>query len=202
MSIKRILLVFFLSFKFIISMDVYVPKNDKEKKYLEKIREKQLVLGIKNNYFADDKIENQSLNDIIEELLKDYLQLNIVIKKDNWDIIYNELQKGEIDIINFLTKTNEREKFAVFSNKSLAEELVIVSRDKKLNTAEDLNEKKVYVTKNTIYEKFLERYKMKNELQMKIIKVDDVNLKKLDYFADTNLNTIGESNKLSISRLQ
>ena len=67
MSIKRILLVFFLSFKFIISMDVYVPKNDKEKKYLEKIREKQLVLGIKNNYFADDKIENQSLNDIIEE---------------------------------------------------------------------------------------------------------------------------------------
>ena len=142
MSIKRILLVFFLSFKFIISMDVYVPKNDKEKKYLEKIREKQLVLGIKNNYFADDKIENQSLNDIIEELLKDYLQLNIVIKKDNWDIIYNEFQKGEIDIINFLTKTNEREKFAVFSNKILAEELVIVSRDKKLNTAEDLNEKK------------------------------------------------------------
>ncbi|MBC2853439.1 EAL domain-containing protein [Cetobacterium sp. 2G large] len=201
MSIKRILLVFFLSFKFIISMDVYVPKNDKEKKYLEKIREKQLVLGIKNNYFADDKIESQSLNDIIEELLKDYLQLNIVIKKDNWDIIYNEFQKGEIDIINFLTKTNEREKFAVFSNKILAEELVIVSRDKKLNTAEDLNEKKVYVTKNTIYEKFLERYKMKNELQMKIIKVDDVNLKKLDYFADTNLNTIGESNKLSISRL-
>lgn len=201
MGIKRILLVFFLSFKFIISMDVYIPKNDKEKKYLEKIREKQLVLGIKNNYFADDKIENQSLNDIIEELLKDYLQLNIVIKKDNWDIIYNEFQKGEIDIINFLTKTNEREKFAVFSNKILAEELVVVSRDKKLNTAEDLNEKKIYVTKNTIYEKFLERYKMKNELQMKIIKVDDVNLKKLDYFADTNLNAIGESNKLSISRL-
>ncbi|MCQ8211216.1 EAL domain-containing protein [Cetobacterium somerae] len=202
MIIKRILLVFFLIFKFIVSMDIYIPKNQSEKKYLEKIREKKLILGIKNDYFADDKIGNESLNDIIEELLRDYLQLNIEIKKGNWNTIYDEFKNHNIDIINFLTKTENREKFAVFSNKILDEELVVISKDKNLNAPEDLNKVEVYVTKNTIYEKFLERYKRKNELyNMKIIRVDDVNTQNVKYIADTNLNAVGESNKLNISRL-
>ena len=202
MSIKRILLVFFLSFKFIISMDTYIPKNEEERGFLQKIKEKPLVLGIKTNYFADDKVDNESLNDIIEELLRDYLQLDIEIKRGNWDTLYAELQDGEIDLINFLTKTSEREKFVTFSNKILDEELVVVSKDKNLNIPDDLNGTEVYVTKSTIYEKFLERFKRKNELQMKIIQVDSIlEANNAKYFADTNLNAIGESNKLNISRL-
>lgn len=61
-------------------------------------------------------------------MLRDYLQLDIEIKRGNWDILYAELQDNKIDIINFLTKTSEREKFAIFSNKILDEELVIVSK--------------------------------------------------------------------------
>lgn len=202
MSIKRILLVFFLSFKFIISMDVYIPKTQEERDNLQKLREKQLVLGVKTNYFADEKIGNESLNDIIEELLKSYLQLDIEIKKGSWDTLYTELQNGNVDLINFLTKTSERENFAVFSNKILNEELVIVSKDKNLNIPEDLSGVEVYVTKSSIYKKFLERFNSKNDLQMKIIQVNNIkDVKDIKYFADTNLNTIGESNKLNISGL-
>lgn len=202
MRIKRILLIFFLSFKMIISMDVYIPKNQEEREYLQELREKELVLGVKTNYFADDEVNGESLNDILEELLKSYLQLNVKTRKEEWDTLYNELQNGKIDMISFLTKTSEREKFVTFSNKILDEELVIVSKNKKINIPEDLNGKEVYVTKSSIYEKFLERFKLKNDLQMKIIKVDNIEkIDNIEYFVDTNLNTIGESNKLSISIL-
>ncbi|MGL5229331.1 MAG: hypothetical protein ACRC8F_00780, partial [Cetobacterium sp.] len=139
MGIKRILLVFFLSFKFIISMDIYIPKNQKEKEYLQELREKQLVLGIKTNYFANDKIDNESLNDILEELLGNYLQLNIKLRKGNWDTIYREFQDEKIDILGLLSKTDSRGNFTIFTNKIFDEELVVVSKDKNLNAPEDLN---------------------------------------------------------------
>ena len=202
MSIKRILLVFFLSFKIIISMDVYIPKTDEEKRCLENIRAKELVLGVERNYFADEKINGESLNDIILELLNNYLQLNVKIKSGNWNTLYRGFQNKNIDILNFLTKTNEREKIAVFSNKILDEKLVVVSKREKIYNPEDLNKVQVYVTKNTIYEKFLENYKIKNELYgMEIVKVDDINAENVDYYVDTSFNAIGEWNKLNISRL-
>lgn len=201
MSVKRILLVFFLSFKFVISMDVYIPRNQKEKSYLEKIRDKQLILEVKTNHFSDDKIEGESLNDIIVELFNSYLQLNVKVKEERWDILHSDFQKGKIDIINFLTKTNEREKFTVFSNKILTEELVIISKDKNLNAPEDLNGVEIYISENSIHEKIIERFKVKNELQLKIIKTDNMDAENIKYFAKTNLSAIGESNKLNISGL-
>lgn len=201
MSVKRILLVFFLSFKFVISMDVYIPRNQKEKSYLEKIRDKQLILGVKTNHFSDDKIEGESLNDIIVELFNSYLQLNVKVKEERWDILHSDFQKGKIDIINFLIKTNEREKFTVFSNKILTEELVIISKDKNLNAPEDLNGVEIYISENSIHEKIIERFKVKNELQLKIIKTDNMDAENIKYFAKTNLSAIGESNKLNISGL-
>lgn len=201
MSVKRILLVFFLSFKFVISMDVYIPRNQKEKSYLEKIRDKQLILGVKTNHFSDDKIEGESLNDIIVELFNSYLQLNVKVKEERWDILHSDFQKGKIDIINFLTKTNEREKFTVFSNKILTEELVIISKDENLNAPEDLNGVEIYISENSIHEKIIERFKVKNELQLKIIKTDNMDAENIKYFAKTNLSAIGESNKLNISGL-
>lgn len=201
MGIKRILLVFFLSFKFIISMDIYIPKNQKEKEYLQELREKQLVLGIKTNYFANDKIDNESLNDILEELLGNYLQLNIKLRKGNWDTIYREFQDEKIDILGLLSKTDSRGNFTIFTNKIFDEELVVVSKDKNLNAPEDLNGVEVYVTKNSVYEEFLERFKLKNELDMKVIKIDELDMENPKYFAKTNLSTIGESNKLNVGKL-
>lgn len=201
MRIKGILLLFFLSFKFIISMDIYIPKNQKEKEYLQELRKKQLVLGMKTNYFANDKIDDESLNDILEELLKDYLQLDIKVRKGNWDTLYNEFQNEEIDILNFLSKTNTRDSFAAFTNKIFDEELVIVSKEKNLNAPDDLNGVDIYVTKNSVYEEFLKRFKLKNELEMRIIKIDEIDMEKAKYFAKTNLSAIGESNKLNIGGL-
>lgn len=202
MIIKRILLVFFLSFKFISSIDIYVPKNEVEREYLQNLKGKQLVLGIRTNYFTNDTVDDESLNDILEELLKSYLQLDIKIKKGNEDALYTDLKNGEVDLINFLTKTSEREEFATFSNKILDEELVVVSKDKNLNVPDDLNGAEVYITKNTVYEKFLERFKSKNELKMKVTQVDNItDISNVKYFVDTNLSAIGELNKLNISRL-
>lgn len=201
MRIEKILLIFFLSFKLIISMDKYIPKSQEEEDYLQRIRERPLVLGIKNHHFADEKVDSESLNDILEELLKDYLQLNVIVKKGEWDTLHTEFQNGEIDIINLLTKTNADEKFAVFSNKIFDEELVVVSKERNLSIPEDLNKTEIYVVKNSLHEKNLERFKVKNELEINILKVDSLDRNMMRYFVDTNLNTIGEPNKLNISRL-
>lgn len=201
MRIEKILLIFFLSFKLIISMDKYIPKSQEEEDYLQRIRERPLVLGIKNHHFADEKVDSESLNDILEELLKDYLQLNVIVKKGEWDTLHTEFRNGEIDIINLLTKTNPDEKFAVFSNKIFDEELVVVSKERNLSIPEDLNKTEIYVVKNSLHEKNLERFKVKNELEINILKVDSLDRNMMRYFADTNLNTIGEPNKLNISRL-
>ncbi len=201
MRIEKILLIFFLSFKLIISMDKYIPKSQEEEDYLQRIRERPLVLGIKNHHFADEKVDSESLNDILEELLKDYLQLNVIVKKGEWDTLHTEFRNGEIDIINLLTKTNADEKFAVFSNKIFDEELVVVSKERNLSVPEDLNKTEIYVVKNRLHEKNLERFKVKNELEINILKVDSLDRNMMRYFADTNLNTIGEPNKLNISRL-
>lgn len=138
--------------------DIYVPKNIREKEFLEKIRNKPLKLGIKKDYYGDEKIDGESLNDIIEDMLKNYLQLDLKIEKGNWHEIYTKFKKEEIDIINFLTQTEERQNFAYFSDKILEENLIIVLKDMEIEASQLLHGMKIYVSKDTIYEKFIERF--------------------------------------------
>ena len=51
---KILLLGILLSFKVMLSMDIYIPRNEREKNYLEKIRLEKLVLGTETDYFADE----------------------------------------------------------------------------------------------------------------------------------------------------
>ncbi|WP_432205038.1 EAL domain-containing protein [Cetobacterium somerae] len=199
--IKRILIVFFLCFTFLSSMDQYVPRSKGEREYLNKIRQKKLTLGVRKDYFANEKIDGKSLNDIIEDMLISYLGLNIEEKREGWEKIYEEFENGKIDMVSFLTKTNERESFAIFSNKLLEENLVVVSKNKPLNNPYDLKGLEINVTRDSIDKNFLERFKRRNDLDIEIKEVDDMELKKFPYFADTNVNTLGEVNKISVGRL-
>ncbi|MGL4988067.1 MAG: hypothetical protein ACRC5F_02300 [Cetobacterium sp.] len=65
MGILKIIIIFCFCGNYLISNDVYIPKNGKEDEYLQKVREQKLILGKKLNYFSDEKIDCESLNDII-----------------------------------------------------------------------------------------------------------------------------------------
>ncbi|MGL5798205.1 MAG: EAL domain-containing protein [Cetobacterium sp.] len=183
------------------SSDVYIPKNEKEGEYLQKVREQKLVLGKKLNYFADEKIDGESLNDIIEEMLTQYLKLNVVVEKKSWSDLKSNFKAGNIDILNFLTYSEKRSNYSLFTDSIIEENLIVVSRDKKMNTLEDLNDMLVYVTRDTIYETFLKRFINKNDLTLKYSTLDDVEIEKKYPYVTSDLNAIGEKHTLNLGRI-
>ncbi|MGL4868533.1 MAG: hypothetical protein ACRC4S_07830, partial [Cetobacterium sp.] len=61
MGILKIIIIFCFCGNYLISNDIYIPRNEKEDEYLQKIRKQKLKIGKKTNYFADDKIDGESL---------------------------------------------------------------------------------------------------------------------------------------------
>ncbi|MGL6025184.1 MAG: hypothetical protein ACRC0F_11290, partial [Cetobacterium sp.] len=201
MGILKIIIIFCFCGSYLISSDVYIPRNEKEKEYLQNIRKQKLILGKKTNYFADDKIDGESLNDIIEEMLTEYLKLDISTEKKPWIELKNEFKAGNIDLLNFLTYSEKRSSYAFFTNGIIEENLIIVSKDKKMNTVEDLNEMIAYISEDTIYEAFLKRFINKNDLTLKYKTLDDVEIEKKYPYVTSDLNTIGEKNTLILGRV-
>ncbi|MGL5204400.1 EAL domain-containing protein [Cetobacterium sp.] len=198
----RILIMFLISFSMIFSTERYIPKNKEERDYLEKARERTFKVGVvQKNYFASEKIDGVSLNDIVEDMFRSYLGMNVAIEKREWDENYSNFKNGELDILTYLTPSEDRINYALFTQGIIEENLVVVSRDKKIDTINDLNGLEVYVTQNSIYQKFLERLIDKNSLDLKYIEVSDIGDKRPFSYVDSDLNTIGEKNKLILGRL-
>ncbi|MGL5427341.1 MAG: transporter substrate-binding domain-containing protein, partial [Cetobacterium sp.] len=198
----RILIMFLISFSVGFSTERYIPKNRQEREYLEKIRERTFKVGVvQKNYFASEKIDGVSLNDIVEDMFRSYLGMNVTIEKREWDENYSNFKNGELDILTYLTPSEDRINYALFTQGIIEENLVVVSRDKKIDTINDLNGLEVFVTQNSIYQKFLERLIDKNSLDLKYIEVSDIGDKRPFSYVDSDLNTIGEKNKLILGRL-
>ncbi|MGL4789596.1 MAG: transporter substrate-binding domain-containing protein, partial [Cetobacterium sp.] len=198
----RILIMFLISFSMIFSTERYIPKNKEERDYLEKARERTFKVGVvQKNYFASEKIDGVSLNDIVEDMFRSYLGMNVAIEKREWDENYSNFKNGELDILTYLTPSEDRINYALFTQGIIEENLVVVSRDKKIDTINDLNGLEVYVIQNSIYQKFLERLIDKNSLDLKYIEVSDIGDKRPFSYVDSDLNTIGEKNKLKLGRL-
>ncbi|MGL5000748.1 MAG: hypothetical protein ACRC6J_03375, partial [Cetobacterium sp.] len=201
MNAFKLLVVFTFIYTSLLSSDVYIPKNRAEKEYLEKIKSKTLVVGKKINYFADYEVENDSLNKIIDEMLTQYLGLSIIEEKGSWDKIYNGFKRKEIDILNFLNYSEERSEYALFSNEITTENLMVISKDKKINKIEDLEDMDFYVTKDSIHEFFLNRIIKRNSLNTKIISLGDVDLKRKYPYAISDIDILGEKNKLNLGKI-
>ncbi|MGL5355595.1 MAG: transporter substrate-binding domain-containing diguanylate cyclase [Cetobacterium sp.] len=193
--------IFILTYICLLSNDLYIPKNKEEQEYLEKIQKQTLVLGKKTKYFAEYEIENESLNDIIDEMLSNYLGLNISIVKGDWEEIHSKFKNKEIDILNFLSYLEERSEYALFSNEIVAENLMVISENKKLTKLEDLENTVLYVTKDSIQERFLKKIINRNDLNTKYIPVEDIDSHKLYPYVISDINIIGEKNKLNLGKI-
>ena len=175
------LIIYLLMFTFAFG-DHYITKNFEEKKILEKFRNENLTFGIYKTDFYNEKVgENkESINDIINDLFNNYLQLGVELKKDSFNALYSDAIAGKIDGIAFLSRKDERSKYFNFTNTMIDIELFITSGEKQVYSLEDLLNKTVYVDNNSAYIDNTKLIFDENDLNVKIIKVDNLDLYKND----------------------
>ena len=171
---KKVFLLLILITKIVISQDYYMPKNDKEKEYLEDLRGNKITLGLDNTDFMTEVIGGESLNSILEDMLSNYLQLNVEVIEGSWDSIYSKFSKGEIDSVGFITRSRDRGENAEFSVPILSESLYAASENKRITRYDDLNGKDVYIYKNSIYINFFNDFLESRNIDAKIVPVDSL----------------------------
>lgn len=169
---RKILFIFMLFPVVIFSKDVYIPRNQGEKQYLDNLRKDRIIIGIQEDNVTDEKIGGVSLNDIIIDIFKNYLELNIEVKKGDWVETYNDFSKNKIDIIGLITKKPGREKFAEFSKKLFSENLFIASKKTRINSPSDIDGKIINVIKGDTNIEKLKLFLL-NEKKNAIIKYSD-----------------------------
>ncbi|MEG2346780.1 MAG: EAL domain-containing protein [Cetobacterium somerae] len=182
----------------------YIPKNIKEEKVLESYREHQLVLGLKTSDFDNTIIDNQSLNTIIEDLFKNYLGLNVQIVKGNWSELLAMYNRKEIDILGSVTQSEERKENSVFSLPLYDDSIYLATSNTEkydLKNLKNLNEKDIYVTKNSIYTGYLKKFLRGNDIKVNIVEVEDSFLEQDKIFLTSKYNIRGWENIIKIGYL-
>lgn len=183
----KYVILFIFSFSFSFS-DYYIPKNSSEIKILEKVRSKEIVLGIVDSEFYSKEFGNEkvSMNDIVIELLVDYLKLNISLKKESLEKLTEDLVNSSIDGVSFINRNEKQSKLIYYTEAIYNKKLYVVSTDKKIHKLDDLNNENIYTHSNFIYRELIEAILYNNDLNVKIIEVEDLNLYK-DEFIITDL---------------
>ena len=176
----------------------YIPKSAKEEKILESYKEHQLVLGLKSSDFDNDIVDGQSLNDIIEDLLKNYLELNVKVVKGNWNDLIDKYNKKEIDIIGSMTQSEERKNDSIFTLPLYDDSIYLASLNSEKLDLKRLDGKDIYVTKGAIYTEYLKKFLRGKDIKVNIIEVEDSFSKKDNIFLTSKYNVIGWNNALKV----
>ena len=182
----------------------YIPKNTKEERILESYKDRELVLGLKESEFDNTIVDNQSINSIIEDLLKNYLGLKIKVVKGSWSEILSMYNEKKIDIIGSVTQSEERKENSIFSLPLYDDSIYLASSNNKKFNSKDLKTldgKDIFVTKDSIYTSYLKKYLRGNDIKVNLIEVDDSFSKKNEIILTSKYNVYGWENAIKIGYL-
>nr|WP_307775453.1 EAL domain-containing protein [uncultured Cetobacterium sp.] len=173
---KKIIIMFFSIFYMVFSQE-YIPKNYKEKDILNSLKKTKLKIGLSNNKFYNNTFDNnESINDIIKDLFSNYLQLNVEYEILPFHMLQSKIEQENIDGIGLLERTFEREELLDFTDVIFENHLYVISKDRKINSLQDLNNGYIYYRKGTVYNKFLESILNNNDLKAKLIGVENLRI--------------------------
>ncbi|WP_047384889.1 EAL domain-containing protein [Cetobacterium sp. ZWU0022] len=201
---RKVFVLYFLLLTQIIFSANYIPKNTKEEKILESYKGRQLVLGLKSSDFDNTMIDGESLNSIIEEMLVDYLNLNIRVIKSDWNEVITLYKNKEIDIMGTMTQNEQRKESSVFSL-PIYDDLIYISSSSKgkfdPNNLESLNGKEIYATESSLYIEYLEKFLKYNDIDAKIIEVKDSYERKDKIFLTSKYNVLSWDESIKVGYL-
>lgn len=150
-------IIFFFLFTISISFsEVYIPKNNQEKIFLNNLKKEKIVIGLlQSQLYNEIKINEKTVNDILKEIFIDYLELNVDFKVDTLENLYGDCKNGEIQGIGLINKEKSLIKYLDFTDTIYNEELYIMSDQKRINFLEDLDNGWIYSTPNNVHIGFM-----------------------------------------------
>ncbi|WP_297407144.1 transporter substrate-binding domain-containing protein, partial [uncultured Cetobacterium sp.] len=197
----RFIFIYFLCFFTIFSQNVYIPKNKQEKNILKKYKKKELTLGLFNSDFKCEVYNNNSINLIIEDLLKNYLQLNIKVIKGDWNTIIDDYKNKRIDIVGGLTPTKQEEKYLYFSNVLYSQGLYLVSNKNIVSDFKNFKNEKIYILKNFEYSNSIKKYLELKDIHAKLIPINLKDVRNESYYIGLNRELIGFKYKQKVGNI-
>lgn len=159
-------------------------------------------LGVQNYPETEMKIDGVSINDIIREIFKNELKLNVKEVHGTWRESHNRLESGEIGALGLVTKNNVRKDNILLSKPIFSENLYVASDKKSLKSPYDLINQTIYVFKgDEIPIKYLKEYLEQNKINANIVEVDNIEDYKNKFYLDSEFTAIKSQNRLLVSFL-
>ncbi|MGL5367876.1 MAG: diguanylate cyclase domain-containing protein, partial [Cetobacterium somerae] len=182
----KIILYLILSLTLLAS-NTYVSKSNNEQKILENYRLNPIILTLDNEEYKNQIFEEESINNILEDLFKNYLGLNIVVEKENF--VENNYSK-ENKILGGIFQTNIKYKNILSSVPLYEEDLYIVFNNKNLNS-----------TDFTLYKRFFDFNILTGNLSNRLTNSQNKKIKEKKYSLYSTHKAICSSEKIKISKL-
>ncbi len=174
MICKFLLASFFIFFNLTFA-DIYTPKTATGKEELINLKKQQITIGLLDEPLYNISYPNiPSLNSLVQNFFKEYLDLNVTFKNVSYKNLKNELENGNIDGVALIPKNNIYHNYLNFSSAVFSEELYVVSQEKKLHSLEDLNDQIVYTSYMKSYNNIFNTILNNNELDAYLIPVDNL----------------------------
>ena len=159
-------------------------------------------LGIQNLPETEMKIDGISINDIIRDLFKNELKLNVKEVHGTWRESYKNLENGTIGALGLVTKDSIRKDNILLSKPIFSENLYIASEKIALTSPYDLMNQTIYVFKGDETPiKNLKEYLEQNQINAKIKEVDNIDDYKDKLYLDSEFTAIKSQNRLLVSFL-
>lgn len=149
---KKLLILLISLINIACAFEIYL--NDAEKKYLQN---NKVTIGMVNDYYPFSYKENGKINGFSYEyihLIASKIDLNFDIELNDWSPTLNKFKNKQIDIIDAISYTKEREAFTNFSDPYFEIPNVIFARKNSITNYDGLGSlkgKRVGITKGIYY---------------------------------------------------
>lgn len=197
----KFIFIYFLFFLTIFSRDIYIPKDKNEESILKKYRKEKLTLGLCDSNFKNDIYKNNSLNLLLEDLLINYLQLNIQVVKNQEKILLKDYETGKIDIMGYLIPGKKITEYSSFSIPLYPQELYLASNENNLLDLKNTKNIKIYTSREFRHNKSIKRYLEVNNIHAKL-KYKNINeVKNNDFYIGVDQEIIKFNHKKRVGNL-
>ncbi|MCX3065991.1 GGDEF domain-containing protein [Cetobacterium somerae] len=159
-------------------------------------------LGIQSYPETEMEIDGVSINNIIRDIFKNELKLNVKEVHGTWRDSYNQLEDGTIGALGLVTKDSIRKDNILLSKPIFSENLYIASDKKLLKSPYDLMNQTIYAYKDDEMPiKYLKEYLEQNNITANIVEVENIDDYKNDFYLDSEFIAVKSQNRLLVSFL-